>query len=255
MVINGQILDKPWLGIDLTLTGSLNSNQVLSLGGTPPQIGTTIRTLQGYPLFGLWARAITGWEDKNKDGILTYSATAAANEVFVDTAFSFRGYSAPRKFLAATMGFDLFKRKLRVSTLTDWRSGNRYYNNTERIRCVSRQNCNGRMNPASSFEEQAMVVGTLNDPSATLDGFFQPGEFVKLREVSLQYTMPASLASTVKARNASVTMSVRNVAKWTKYRGVDPESDFTATGGGDAPSDFQSFGAPTYFLLRLTLGY
>lgn len=255
IVINGQVLDKPWLGIDLTLTGSVNENRVLSLGGTPPQIGTTIRTVEGSPLFGLWARAINGWDDKNKDGILTYSATPALNEVFVDTAFSFRGYSAPRKFVALTSGFDLFRRKLRLTALTDWRAGNRYYNNTERIRCVSRQNCNGRMNPASSFEEQAMVVGTLNDPSATLDGFFQPGEFIKLRELSAQYTMPQNLASSLRARSASITMSVRNVAKWTKYRGADPESDFTATGGGDSPSDFQSFAAPTYFLLRLTLGF
>ena len=255
IVINGQVMDKPWLGIDLTLTASINSNQVLSLGGTPPQIGTTIRTLQGYPLFGLWARKITGWNDKNKDGILTYNADASLNEVFVDTAFTFRGYSAPRQFLALTSGFDLFKRKLRITALADWRGQNRYYNNTERIRCVSRQNCNGLMNPGSSFEEQAMVVGTRNDPSATLDGFFQPGEFVKLREISAQYTLPSSLASTIKARSASMTFSVRNVAKWTKYRGVDPESDFTASSGGDAPSDFQSFGAPTYFLMRLTLGY
>jgi len=186
---------------------------------------------------------------------VTYSADKSLNEVFVDTAFSFRGYSAPRKFLALTSGFDLFKRQLRITALTDWRGGNRYYNNTERIRCVSRQNCNGLMNPGSSFEEQAMVVGTRNDPSATLDGFFQPGEFIKLREISAQYTMPGKLAQSIKARNASMTFSIRNVAKWTKYRGVDPESDFTATGGGDSPSDFQSFGAPTYFLLRLTLGY
>ena len=255
VVVNGQLLDKPWLGIDVTLTGSINANQVLSLGDTPPQIGTVSRTLKGYPLFGLWARAITGWNDKNKDGILTYSPDPALNEVFVDTAFSFRGYSAPRKFLALTSGFDLFKRKLRLTALTDWRGGNRYYNNTERIRCVSRQNCNGRMNPAASFEEQAMVVATLNDPSATLDGFFQPGEFVKLREVSAQLTLPQTMAATLRARSANLTFSVRNVAKWTKYRGVDPEADFTATSGGDIPQDFQSFGAPTYFLLRLTLGF
>ena len=255
IVVNAQLMDKPWLGIDLTLSGSINNNRLLSLGNTPPQIGTTIREVEGYPLFGLWARAINGWNDKNKDGILTYSADPNLNEVFVDTAFSFRGYSAPREFLALTSGFDLFKRKLRLTMLADWRGGNRYYNNTERIRCVSRQNCNGLMNPASSFEEQAMVVGTRNDPSATLDGFFQPGEFIKLREVSAQYTLPQSMAASLRARSASMTLSARNVAKWTRYRGADPESDFTATGGGDAPSDFQSFAAPTYFILRLTLGF
>ena len=102
-----------------------------------------------------------------------------------------------------------------------------------------------------------MVVATRQDPSATLDGFFQPGAFVKLREISLTYNLPPSLASrTLKARSASVTLSARNVAKWTKYRGVDPENDYTASNAGtNNPSDFQTFGPPTYFIARVNIGY
>ena len=51
------------------------------LGGTPEQIGTTTRVVEGYPLFGWWARPITGWQDKNSDGILTYDDDASANEL------------------------------------------------------------------------------------------------------------------------------------------------------------------------------
>ena len=40
-----------------------------------------------------------------------------------------------------------------------------------------------------------------------------------------------------------------------KYRGTDPESDFTATDGTDAPAEFQTFAAPTYFVFRLNLGF
>ena len=113
------------------------------------------------------------------------------------------------------------------------------------------------MNPNASLEDQAMVVATRNDPSATLDGFFQPGDFVKLREIAATYTIPAVMASRAfRARSASVTVSARNLAKWTKYRGVDPENDFTAANAGaNNPSDFQTFGAPTYFIVRFNLGY
>jgi len=48
---------------------------------------------------------------------------------------------------------------------------------------------------------------------------------------------------------------MRNIHTWTKYRGSDPESDFTATGGGDTPSEFQTFAQPTLFQLRLNLGF
>ncbi|MBI1808250.1 MAG: SusC/RagA family TonB-linked outer membrane protein [Gemmatimonadetes bacterium] len=254
-VINTQLVDRKSLGIDVTLNMSINDNKLVSLGNTPPQIGVTTRAVEGYPLFGLWAKHITGWQDKNGDGILTYNKDPNLNEVFVDTAVTFRAYSAPRKTLAMTTGVELLDRKLRLTALLDYRGGDLYYNNTERIRCVSRQNCNGLMNPGASFEEQAMVVATRNDPSATLDGFFQPGGFLKLREISAVYTLPDRLARSVRARSATVMLSARNLAKWTNYRGVDPENDYTATAGGDNPSDFQSFGAPTYYILRFTLGF
>jgi TonB-linked SusC/RagA family outer membrane protein len=253
--ITAQLVDKPWLGIDANLSASINQNTVLSLGGTAPQRGVSNWIIAGYPINALFARHITGWQDKNGDGILTYNADPNLNEVFVSKDTTFRGSPEPNQFAALTIGFDLFRRKLRLSALTDYRGGNLYYNNTERIRCVSRQNCNGQMNPAGSFVDQAMVVATLNDPSQTLDGFFQPGAFIKLREVSASYTMPQGLATSLKARTAALVLSVRNVAKWTKYRGVDPENDYTGASNVDAPSDFQTFGAPTYFILRLNLGF
>jgi hypothetical protein len=46
---------------------------------------------------------------------------------------------------------------------------------------------------------------------------------------------------------------VRNLGiLWTKYTGVDPEAFGTA---GDAPSEFQAFGPPTYFAFRFTFGF
>jgi TonB-linked SusC/RagA family outer membrane protein len=257
LVISAQLFTTRTIAMDLTINGSINTNELVSLGGTPPQITTTTQARAGYPLFGLWARAITGWDDKNHDGILTYNANPALNEVFVAADTTFRGNSAPTQFLSVTPGFDLLNHQFRLTALFDYRGGNLYYNNTERIRCVSRQNCNGLMNPAASFQEQAMVVATRNDPSATLDGFFQPGAFVKLREVALTYTMPPNLASRLmRASSASVTLSARNVAKWTKYRGVDPENDFTAANANsNNPSDFQTFGPPTYYIVRVNLGF
>ena len=257
ITISTQLFENRYIVMDLTVNGSINDNKLISLGGTPPQIGTTTQAREGYPLFGFWSRRITGWDDKNKDGILTYNADPNLNEVFVSKDTTFRGASSPRKFLTVTPGVDLFNRKLRLTALFDYRGGNLYYNNTERIRCVSRQNCNGLMNPNASLEDQAMVVATRNDPSATLDGFFQPGDFVKLREIAATYTIPAVMASRAfRARSASVTVSARNLAKWTKYRGVDPENDFTAANAGaNNPSDFQTFGAPTYFIVRFNLGY
>ena len=116
-------------------------------------------------------------------------------------------------------------------------------------------NCNGLFNPASSLEEQAMNVAAIYAPEKTLDGYFQPGAFVKWREATVSIQLPQRLLSRTGARSASVVFSGRNLKLWTHYRGSDPESDFTATGGGDAPAEFQTFAAPTLFQFRLNIGY
>ena len=100
-----------------------------------------------------------------------------------------------------------------------------------------------------------MVQATLTDPSKTLDGFFQPGSFIRWREMSASVTMPQVLVRHTRANSASLVFSIRNVGILTRYRGTDPESDFTASEGGDSPSEFQTFAAPTYFILRLNLGF
>jgi TonB-linked SusC/RagA family outer membrane protein len=255
MLLTTVVVSRPWLTMDLTLNGSTNANEVLSLGETPPQIGVTTRIVEGYPVNGFWAQRITGWEDKNGDGILTYNANAALNEVFVADSATFVGYNQPRHILALTSGFELLNRRLRIQALTDYRGGHYWYNNTERIRCVSRQNCNGLMNPNASFEEQAMVVATRDHPSRTLDGFLQKGDFVRLRELGATYQLPATWATLARARTASVTVTARNLGRWTRYRGVDPETDRLASQDSDAPDEFQTIGPPSYFVFRVNFGF
>jgi TonB-linked SusC/RagA family outer membrane protein len=269
VTFGGQLLDRPNLGIDFHLSTSLNANKVVSLGSTPPQIGVTNWVVPGYPIGGIWAKPITGWNDKNGDGILTVDEVSIKVDTMFDNSIdprtgkpkhtvigvgSFRGYAEPRYLTTFTPGVDLFKHRLRIQSLFDWRGGNKYYNQTERIRCT-RPNCNGLFNPNASFEEQAMVVAAIYSPEKTLDGYYQPGSFVKWRELSATLELPQRLFSKLGARNSSLVFSGRNLHLWTNYRGTDPESDFTATGGGDTPSEFQTFASPTIFQLRLNFGF
>ncbi len=253
-VVTTQLVDRPVLAWDLTVSGSANDNKVVSLGKTPEQVGTATRIVAGYPISGFWAKPILGWEDKNKDGLLTYYADPTKNEVFVGDTVIFRGYSTPRYSVTFSNGFDLLSRALRLQLLVDYRGGNKWYNNTERIRCT-RPNCAGRMSPDASFEEQATNIAANEHPARTLDGFFQPGAFWRLREASVAYTLPDRVASRFNARSASVVLSGRNLWKWTKYRGVDPELGFNLTSGTDAPSDFQTTGPASYYVVRLNLGF
>lgn len=255
VAINAQILQGDWLGWDINLSGSANDNKVVSLGNNPPQVGVTSRTVAGYPISGLWARPITGWDDKNGDGLLTYYADASRNEVFVGDSAIFRGYATPRYMMTLASGWDLFTRKLRISTMLDYRGGNKWYNNTERIRCT-RPNCGGRLNLNADFIDQATNIAANEHSARTLDGYFQPGAFVRLREASVQYTFAPELASKLtRAKSLSVVLTGRNLWLKTKYRGTDPESGFNTTSGTEAPNEFQTVGPPSFFIFRVNVGY
>ena len=52
----------------------------MSLGSTPPQIGVTNWTVAGYPIGGSGRTPITGWNDKNGDGILTVNEVTIVSD-------------------------------------------------------------------------------------------------------------------------------------------------------------------------------
>lgn len=255
VAINAQLLQTPAFGWDVNVAASANDNKVVSLGDTPPQVGLPTRIVAGYPMSSYWERPITGWQDKNGDGLLTYWADATKNEVFVGDSIIFRGYATPRYTVTTTNGFEFLNKALRFTTMWDWRGGNLWYNNTERIRCT-RPNCSGRMNLQASFEDQAMNIAANEHPARTLDGYLQPGSFLRLREASLQYTVPQALvAKLTRGRSLSLVLTGRNLKLWTKYRGTDPESGFNTTSGTETPNEFQTMGPPSYFIMRFNLGY
>jgi hypothetical protein len=81
-----------------------------------------------------------------------------------------------------------------------------------------------------------------NDPT---DYFVQPAGFVKLREMSVRYKVPARFATLGRVGARGVTLGVvgRNLLTFTDYRGYDPEvsdSDFPST------IKLDSFGYPRY---------
>jgi TonB-linked SusC/RagA family outer membrane protein len=253
--VNAQLVQRNAFGWDVNISTAANDNKVVSLGNTPAQTGIPTRIIAGYPLSSYWERPITGWQDKNGDGLITYFADATKNEVFVGDSVIFRGYATPRYTTTGVSGMDFLNKKLRLVTMWDWRSGNIWYNNTERIRCT-RPNCAGRMDLKATLQDQAMNIAANEHPARTLDGYLQPGAFVRLREASLQYTFAPSVASKlIHARSLAFVLTARNLRLWTNYRGTDPESGFNTTGGGETPQEFQTVGPPSYFIARFNVGF
>ena len=77
----------------------------------------------------------------------------------------------------------------------------------------------------------------------------EDGSFVRWRELALTYDFGATVAQRLGFRNASVTVAGRNILLWTKYSGIDPESNENGRGSsGTVADNFQNstdaFGLP-----------
>jgi outer membrane receptor protein involved in Fe transport len=247
-LVNAQIIQRDAFGWDVTINAATNDNKIQSLGGLPSFGGSTQQQREGYPLNGWWSRTLTGYSDANNDGVITLS------EISVDSAATFIGHPLPRYELSLSNGLEFWQRRLRFGAMVDYRGGHKLYNNTERIRCASRLNCSGLINPGASLFEKARTVLVREHTSRSTGAFIEDGDYIKLRELNLSFTAPERWAARfLNGRSISATLAARNVAVlWTKYSGVDPEAFGTT---GDAPSEFQAFAPPAYYTVRFSLGF
>ena len=55
--------------------------------------------------------------------------------------------------------------------------------------------------------------------------YIEDGSWVKLRELSVTYDLPARFANLMRASNASISLTGRNLRTWTDFTGWDPETN------------------------------
>jgi outer membrane receptor protein involved in Fe transport len=228
----------------LSVNAWANRNRITSYPSTAVPFPTGNRNTQlntlGYPLFGLWGRTYS-YNDANHDGIIT-----ATEMTFSDTA-QFIAPSLPTRELTAFPVVELLNHKLRFAAQIDSKWGFKKFNNTLRHQCATIVSCRAAFDPSASLESQAAAVAAQSN-SGILTGFYDDASFVRLREASIVYELPARWASAIHASSWNVVLTGRNLALHTKYKGTDPETVSSTT---DAGSD-EYFATPPsrYYLAR-----
>jgi TonB-linked SusC/RagA family outer membrane protein len=245
---NLRLIDKPGFGWDVAVNAAYNTNFVADMGKVAAIIvSSTTQDRVGYPVNGWWQRPYT-YKDLDGNGIIT------ANEITVGDTAVFVGYANPRWEVTYTTGFDLLNKRLRIVGLFDHKSGFYQLNGTDRIRCQSRNNCRGLVDPTAPLWEQARVVALRETPSGTQWGFIEKASFVRLREASATYEFPAEWARAFRAERLSFTVAGRNLWKGTGFSGIDPEANYFE-GATGVVSNFQTAPPPTYWTFRLNVGF
>jgi len=174
----------------------------------------------------------------------------------VEDSAVFVGYSQPRWEVTLTNGIDLFNRRVHIVGLFDLKAGYYLLDGTDRIRCQSRNNCRGLVDPTAPLSDQAAVVALRESGTTTQWGFMDKADFIRLREASITYDLPVAWARAMRASTASVTLAGRNLWKSSNYAGVDPESNYiTSTASSGTVNDFQTQPPPSYWTFRLNVTF
>jgi len=90
----------------------------------------------------------------------------------------------------------------------------------------------------------------------------EKADFIRWRELSLAYDVPRTIAARFGLRNATITLAGRNIALFTGYSGIDPETNAIGrSAGGGVNANFldgvEAFGfpIPRQFVFSLRVGF
>jgi TonB-linked SusC/RagA family outer membrane protein len=203
---------------------SWNENKMESLGGAAPfNLGGSgnfaqQRVKEGEPI-GAW-RATTPF-DSNGDGKLD------------DSEFGFTG-ETPYPPHTGALTTSLTVRNFRLFALADWATGSQVldwgshwssFNGLERAPRPQKFDENG--DPITDSNGDPVDFSTTEAGSALL----QDGDYLKIREVTLSYSVPSSLLEGTGIDRGSIYVTGRNLWEFTRQQLVDPElAGITDTG-------------------------
>ena len=259
LTVNAQVLQTRAIGWNVGANLSNDNNLVVRLNkGQLPIVldngGLQRRVQAGYPLFGEFTRPILGYADANNDGVIQ------ANEISYGDSAVYVGQPNPKYQLNLTSNLALLNGRLSVNATFAYQDGMTQDN--EGI-CTSQALAQLPNAPGSTLATQAAVVasgcsgaaGGFTRTQFSASSLIQTVNTFRFNDLSINYTLPRSMASWFRVPRATVALQGSNLALHTNYRGLDPNVNvFSTVSAGDETADTGQIPAPRTWWLRLTLG-
>ena len=242
----GRLLDHPNFQWDVQVELSGNRNRLVELGaGVPPITGFGYQQRVGYPLYGIWWPKMKSFSDANGDGIITPGET-----VVTDSAV-FLGPTIPTRTASVSSTISLFRNKLRVGGQLEYKGGFYSLETNTLFQCDFIQDCQDITDPRTSLFKQARAV------SGVFGDYAEDASFIRLREANISWTLPGSVSRALRASNAVVTLTGRNLLHYMPhFEGWDSEINTQAGVFGDGPNyNFVQPGQSRYYTFRVALTY
>ena len=152
------------------------------------------------------------------------------------------------KFNASLINTITYNKGFTLSFQWDWRHGNKIYNLTRQWLYRDRL--------SKDFDQPVTINGqtgawinyynSLYNNVSPLGWFVEDGSFIRLRDLSLTYTLGENIRPKV-FRSLALTLSGRNLVTFTNYSGLDPESTNTSDAQGNAATGVGAINGVDYF--------
>jgi len=257
VVLRGTVFDLGPARFDFTAAGAWNENRLVALGQDVDDIifglgGDTQRHTEGRPLGAYFQRRITGWNDRNNNGIIE------PGEVTLSDDSEYLGQPLPGRQISLAPELSLFGGSVRVRSLFDHQGGHHLYNATDDTRCalsVGFFRCRSNFDPDTPRDTQARNAAVFQDGSYA--GFIERADFWKLREVSVTMQAPRSWIERLgtPVGGVSLSLSGRNLATWTNYSGIDPEVSTSGHQANHTSADFFTHPPVRYLTARIAVNF
>lgn len=234
-LVRWQALNGENLALDFSLSGSLLQYEINSLGPTTDVVSLSaqIQHVVGYAPGAWWDRRLVSADfdpvtrratniqcDDGNGGAV---ACAGAPRVFI-------GNTVPTREGSLSAGATIFK-DLRVNAFFDYRGGYSKLDGNRRVRCNLFALCEINYHPERF--DPLLVAEAQNGTQFTTE-LIQDASFVRFRELSATYTLPASLTRSFGIGRASITVAGRNLGLFTNFPGIEPEASFNGGSRGGA---------------------
>lgn len=236
-----------------SLNMTFNRNEVLSLpeGDLLGGIGNFNIAREGLPLGSFYGWVMNGVNQETgmidfvwEDGTLGSPTREQDRQII--------GNPNPRLFGGITNNF--FYKNFDLSVMGQFVGGVELYNYTAFYR-LSGFNLSGNgdkawtrrwRQPGDVTDVPRPSPGSL-DNAAVSTRWVEDGSFFRIRNITLGYTLPSTLAERLKVSNMRIFTTVQNAFVFTKYTGYDPEVNALSSDGVAYGTDHSNYPQPRMF--------
>ncbi len=240
--VNAQLVRRDAVSWDVGFNISNNESEVLDVGAVASGVtsegadyirmgsnldtpGVHLRHQEGLPAGSWFGRKVVSAElDANgvAQNVLCDGGDISASPLpCADAPEIFLGRSDPNIEGSFTTTVTLF-RGLTIAGLIDFKQGVKHGENDTLVRCALFHNCE-----VNFYPERFDPVFVAQVQSESWHDFaVADASFFKLRDISVSYLLPESLAQRFGGASARITVTGRNLQTWTDWTSLDPETYF-----------------------------